>query len=110
MASPQQQPSPQQQQPSPQQPQPQPPPAFALKQANAVAAEQCGALKQHSTVCFAKYFCGESSLIGPQRPQVYAREASTAAGTVKAAGQHPLVGFLTTPKLPPELAAYLDPK
>lgn len=84
----------------------QPPPAWALKQAADISTQKTAELKQHTAACFAKYFTGEA-LQG--RGQVYQSEQSTAAGTVKAAAQHPLLAFLTSPKLPPELAAYLDP-
>lgn len=85
-------------------------PDFAQKQAAEISAQKSAELKQHSAACFAKYFTGEG-LQGLQgRSQLYQTQQQTPAGTVKSATQHPLLAFLTTPKLPPELAAYLELK
>jgi hypothetical protein len=98
---------PQQQQ---QQQQQQPLPAFAQKQADDVSSARCAELKAHATACLAKHITGEPLVAVPGRAQVYGAEVATAAGPVKGAAQHPLLTFLATPKLPPELAAYLDPQ
>lgn len=82
-------------------------PEAAQKQAADISTQKTAELKQHATVCFAKNFTGEG-LQG--RSQLYQAEQATPAGTVKAAPQHPLLAFLATPKLPPELAAYLELK
>ena len=82
-------------------------PDFAQKQAADISLQKSAELKQHASVCFGKHFTGEA-LQG--RSQLYQAEKPTPAGTVKAANQHPLLAFLATPKLPPELAAYLELK
>lgn len=82
-------------------------PEYAKKQAADISSQKTAELKQHATACFAKNFTGEA-LQG--RSQLYQTEQDIAEGTVKTASQHPLLTFLTTPKLPPELAAYVDLK
>lgn len=82
-------------------------PDFAKKQADDISKQKTAELKQHATACFAKYFTGEA-LQG--RGQIYQHEQDIASGTVKSNNQHPLLSFLATPKLPPELAAYLELK
>jgi hypothetical protein len=82
-------------------------PDFAKKQADDISAQKTAELKQHTAVCFGKYFTGEG-LQG--RKDLYQSEQEVPAGTVKSNNQHPLLSFLATPKLPPELAAYLELK
>jgi hypothetical protein len=82
-------------------------PDFAKKQANDISLQKTAELKQHTTACFGKYFTGEG-LQG--RGEIYQHEQETASGTVKSNNQHPLLKLLATPKLPPELAAYLELK
>jgi hypothetical protein len=83
------------------------PAPFVQKQTAAISARATSQLKEHSLQCLSKYFSNES-LLG--RGQVYQAELESEQGPVKAAGaqQHPLLAFLATPKLPPELAQYLD--
>lgn len=82
-------------------------PDFAKKQASDIAEKKTAELKQHATTCLAKHFTGEPL---PGRNPLYQTEQDTPAGEVKTANQHPLLAFLATPKLPPELAAYLELK
>jgi hypothetical protein len=82
-------------------------PQFAAKTADSIAAQRTGDLREKTPAWFAKYFTGEAP---NDRGQVYQQEQETAAGTVKSNNQHPLLSFLATPKLPPELAAYLELK
>jgi hypothetical protein len=82
-------------------------PGFAQKQAADISSQKTAELKQHTTACFAKNFTGEA-LQG--RSQLYQSEQDLPEGTVKSNNQHPLLTFLATPKLPPELAAYLELK
>jgi hypothetical protein len=82
-------------------------PDCAVKQAADASVQNTTELKQHAAVCFAKHFTGEGL---QDRKQLYQSEHPTPAGPVKSANQHPLLAFLNTPKLPPELAAYLELK
>lgn len=81
------------------------PEPFIQKQAANISSEASAQLKQHNAACFTKYFSGEPL---PGRGQLYQAELDTQHGSVKASSQHPLLAFLSTPKLPPELAQYLE--
>lgn len=81
------------------------PEPFIQKQAAKISAEASAQLKQHNAECFAKYFSGEPL---PGRGQLYQAESESRHGSYKAGSQHPLLAFLATPKLPPELAQYLE--
>jgi hypothetical protein len=78
---------------------------FLQKQAEQVSNAATAQLKQHTAQCFAKHFSSDA-LLG--RGQVFQAELESEAGPVKAGSQHPLLAFLSTPRLPPELAQYLD--
>lgn len=84
-------------------------PDFAKKQAGDISTQKTAELKQHAAACFGKYFTGEG-LQG--RKDLYQAEQDLpgGTGTVKSNNQHPLLSFLATPRLPPELAAYLELK
>lgn len=82
-------------------------PQFASKTADSIAAQRTGDLREKTPAWFAKYFTGEAP---NNRGLVYQQEQESASGTVKSNNQHPLLSFLATPKLPPELAAYLELK
>lgn len=81
------------------------PDPFVQKQAAKISAEASAQLKQHNAACFTKYFSGEPL---PGRGPVYQAELESKCGPVKAGSQHPLLAFLATPKLSPELAQYLE--
>lgn len=81
------------------------PEPFLQQQATKISSSATKQLKEHTVQCFAKYFCSDT-LLG--RGQVYQAELETEQGPVKAGNQHPLVAFLATPRLPPELAQYLE--
>lgn len=81
------------------------PEPFIQKQAAKISSEASAQLKQHNAACFTKYFSGDPL---PGRGQLYQAELESEHGPVKSGSQHPLLAFLATPKLPPELAQYLE--
>lgn len=62
------------------------------------------ALQDHAAGCVARYFFPGSS--GGSR-SINSVPLQSDAGPVRAAATHPLLAFLATPRLPPELEAYL---
>ncbi|KAF8060008.1 Fra10ac1 [Scenedesmus sp. PABB004] len=76
-------------------------PPFLAAQGAATAAAASAALREHAAACLARHFAGDAPL---GRGPVAQAELESPAGPVKAAAEHPLLAFLATPRLPPELA------
>lgn len=62
-------------------------------------------LKQRAAPWFAQHF-SRDALLG--RGQVFPAKLESETGPVKAGSRHPLLAFVATPRLPPELAQYIE--
>eukprot|EP00877_Chromochloris_zofingiensis_P003570 jgi/Chrzof1/13213/Cz07g24190.t1 len=69
------------------------------------AARYTKLYKELATECIGKYF-GEEQLL--TKNKVYENELQIGDQLIKQSSSHPLRSFVAVPKLPPELAAYLD--
>jgi hypothetical protein len=76
-----------------------------LQDADKLSERYCKLYNQLHSEYTAKYFSNERLVT---RGTVYDAEAPCAQGDIKLSSTHPLRNFLSTPKLPPELAAALD--